>query len=166
VREGAWASAELITRWRTWQAAHSAWRPDQFEGYQPVAVDITAFWRPQLQGWWGKFFNHLANRATKAIGFALVVEVGHNGSQRLPLLKHLLCAKDDTLSQSQFKTQVLQQVSTCLGPREVAVHDAGASIADMQTAHMPRFVVRLDRNCTARPNQLPAKHGGRGRPME
>jgi hypothetical protein len=166
VRDGAWASAELITRWRAWQAAHSAWRPDRFEGYQPVAVDITAFWRPQLQGWWGKFFNHLANRAVKAIGFALVVEVGHNGTQRLPLLKQLLCAKDDTLSESQFKAQVLQQVSTRLGSYEVAVHDAGASIADMQTAHMPRFVVRLDRNCTARRNQLPAHHGGRGRPME
>ena len=65
VRDGASTSAELIRRSRTWQAAHSAWRPDQFDGYQPVAVDITAFWRPQLQGWWGKFFNHLANRASK-----------------------------------------------------------------------------------------------------
>jgi hypothetical protein len=166
VRDGAWASTELITRWRAWQAAHSAWRPDRFEGYQPVAVDITAFWRPQLQGWWGKFFNHLANRAIKAVGFALVVEVGHNGTQRLPLLKQLLCAKEDTLSESQFKAQVLQQVSVRLGPYEVAVHDAGASIADMQTAHMPRFVVRLDRNCTARRNQLPAKPEGRGRPLE
>ena len=61
---------------------------------------------------------------------------------------------------------MLQQVSTRLGPCEVAVHDAGASIADMQTAHMPRFVVRLDRNCTARRNQLPAQHEGRGRPLE
>ena len=51
----------------------------------------------------GKFFNHLANRAIKAIGFALVVEVGHNGTQRLPLLKQLLCAQDDTLSESQFR---------------------------------------------------------------
>jgi len=45
------------------------------------------------------------------------------------------------------------------------VHDAGASIADMQTAHMPRFVVRLNRNCTARRNQLPTQHAGRGRPL-
>jgi len=166
VRDGAWTSDELLTRWRTWQAAHSAWRPDQFGGYQPVGVDITAFWRPQLQGWWSKFFNHLANRAIKAIGFALVVEVGHNGAQRLPLLEHLFCAQDATLSESQFKAQVLQQVSTRLRPGQVAVHDAGASIADMQTAQMPRFVVRLDRNCTARRNQLPVQSGGRGRPLE
>ena len=165
VRDGAWTSDALITRWRTWQAAHSAWQPDQFDGYRPIVVDITAFWRPQLQSWWGKFFNHLANRAVKAIGFALVVEVGHNGAQRLPLLKHLICAQADTLSESQFKTQVLQQVSTRLRPGEVVVHDAGASIADMQTAHMPRFVVRLDRNCTARRNQVPANTGTVGGPQ-
>jgi hypothetical protein len=92
--------------------------------------------------------------------------VGQNGTQRLPLLKQLLCAQEDTLSESHFEAQVLPQVSTRLGAYEVAVHDAGAAIADMQTAHMPRFVVRLDRNCTARRNQLPAHHGGRGRPLE
>lgn len=91
--------------------------------------------------------------------------MGHNGSQRLPLLKQLLCATEDTLSESQFKTQGLQRVSTCLGPREVAVHDAGVSIADMQTTHMPRFVVCLAGNCTARRHQLPAKHMGCLRPM-
>ena len=44
VRDGAWTSDALIMRWRTWQVAHSAWRPDQFDGYRPIAVDITAFW--------------------------------------------------------------------------------------------------------------------------
>jgi hypothetical protein len=166
VRTGAWTSDALITRWRIWQAAHSTWQPDQFDGYRPVAVDISAFWRPQLQGWRAKFFNHLANRASKAIGLALVVEVGHTGTQRLPLLKQLLCAADDTASESQFKALVLQQVRRQLGPAEVAVHDAGASIADMQTAQMKRFVVRLDRNCTARRNQLPSQPARRGRPAE
>ncbi|MCX7680579.1 MAG: hypothetical protein N2508_01205 [Anaerolineae bacterium] len=166
VRDGAWTSETLLKRWRTWQAAHTAWRPDEFEGYRPLAVDITAFWRPQLQGWRAKFFNHLANRALKAIGFGLVVEVGHNGAQRLPLLKYLLCATDDTQNESQFKAQVLAHVSQHLGPTDVAVHDAGASLADMHTAKMKRFVVRLDRNCTARRNQLPASPVRRGRPAE
>ena len=42
----------------------------------------------------------------------------------------------------------------------------GASIADMQTAEVARYVVRLDRNCTARRNQLPPNAGGQGRPAE
>jgi hypothetical protein len=166
VRDGAWSSDELVIRWRAWVAAHSRWQPHSYAGYQPLAVDITAFWRPRLQGWLGKFFNHVANRAVTGIGFALVVQVGHNGAQRLPLLKQLICAKQATFSEQQFKTQVLQQASASLGAAEVLVHDAGASIADMQTAKATRYVVRLDRNCTARRNQLPATVGGPGRPAE
>ena len=59
---------------------------------------------------------------------------------------------------------MLQQASERLGAVEVLVHDAGASIADMQSAKVARYVVRLDRNCTARRNQLPDPVGGSGRP--
>jgi len=166
VREGAWSSATLVARWRAWVVAHSAWRPDSYEGYQPLAVDITAFWRPRLQGWLGKFFSRVAERAVRGIGFALVVQVGHNGAQRLPLLQQIIRAEADTLSESQFKTAVLQTVGQHLAAHEVVVHDAGASIADMQTAQVTRYVVRLDRNCTARRNQLPPRTSRQGRPAE
>ena len=144
--------------------AHSSWQPHSYAGYQPLAVDITAFWRPRLHGWLGKFFNHVANRAVTGIGFALVVQVGQAGAQRLPLLKQLICAQQATCSEQQFKSQVLQQASERLGAVEVLVHDAGASIADMQSAKVARYVVRLDRNCTARRNQLPDPVGGRAGP--
>lgn len=166
VRDGAWSCDELVSRWRAWVAAHSHWQPDSYEGYQPLAVDITAFRRPQLQGWRGKFFYRVADRAVKGIGFALVVQVGHNGEQRLPLLKQIIRAACDTLSESQFKETVLQTVAQSLATNEVLVHDAGASVADMQTAGVPYWVVRLDRNCTARRNQLPPRTSRQGRPAE
>ena len=166
VRDGAWSSDELVARWHEWVVAQGNWQPHSYEGYQPLAVDITAFWRPRLQGWLGKFFYRVANRAVKGIGFALVVQVGDSGEQRLPLLKQLLCAAQDTLSESQFKATVLKLAGQSLGAHEVVVHDAGASIADMQTAQVARYVVRLDRNCTARRNQLLPRPGGQGRPAE
>ena len=166
MRDGAWSSGELVARWRDWVATQSGWQPHSYEGYQPLAVDITAFWRPRLQGWLGKFFSRVANRAVKGIGFALVVQVGHSGEQRLPLLKQLICAEQDMVSESQFKATVLRTASQSLQAAEVVVHDAGASIADMQTAQVARYVVRLDRNCTARRNQLPPRPGGKGRPAE
>ena len=129
-------------------------------------MDITAFGRPRLHGWQGKFFSHVANRAIKAVGFALVVQVGHGGGQRLPLLKQIICADKDTVSEDQFKATVLKTAGQSLAAAEVLVHDAGASIADMQTAQVPRYVVRLDRNCTARRNQLPPSAGDRGQPAE
>jgi hypothetical protein len=166
VRAGAWSSDELVTRWRAWVAAHSSWRPNSYEGYEPIPVDITAFWRPRLQGWLGKFFYRLAERAVKGIGFALVVQVGYNGAQRLPLLKQIIRASQDTLSESAFKATVLKTVGQHLADHEVVVHDAGASIADMHTAKVARYVVRLDRNCTARRNALPSRSGRPGRPAE
>jgi len=166
VRDGAWSTDVLVTRWRAWVAAHSNWQSDSYEGYQPLAVDITAFWRPRLRDWLGKFFSCVAGRAVKGIGFALVVQVGHNGEQRLPLLRQIIRADRDTLSESQFKATVLRTVGQRLAANEVLVHDAGASIADMQTAGVPRWVVRLDRNCTARRNQLPPRTSDKGRPAE
>jgi hypothetical protein len=166
VRAGAWSSAELVARWRTWVATQGVWQPHSYAGYQPLAVDITAFGRPRLHGWQGKFFSHVANRAMKAVGFALVVQVGHGGEQRLPLLKQIICADKDTVSENQFKATVLKLVGQSLAAAEVLVHDAGASIADMQTAQVARYVVRLDRNCTARRKQLLPNAGGRGRPAE
>jgi hypothetical protein len=166
VRTGAWSSAELVARWRTWVATQGVWQPHSYAGYQPLAVDITAFGRPRLQGWQGKFFSHVANRAIRAVGFALVVQVGHGGEQRLPLLKQIICADKDTISETQFKATVLKTAGQSLAAAEVLVHDAGASIADLQTAQVPRYVVRLDRNCTARRKQLPTSARDRGRPAE
>lgn len=166
LRSGVWDIDELVQRWRTRVTSHGQWQPHCYEGYRPLAVDITAFSRPRLQGWSGKFFSHLAARAIKSIGFALIVEVGHNNGQRLPLLRRIIRAETDTLTESTFKAHVLQQVGQHLAAHEVLVHDAGASVRDMQTAGVPRWVVRLDRNCTARRHTLPERTSKKGRPPE
>ena len=62
-----------------------------------------------------------------------MVQVGHTGARRLPLLEQLICAEQATCSDQQFKSEVLEQASERLGAVEVLVHDAGASI-DMQSA--------------------------------
>jgi hypothetical protein len=113
----------------------------------------------------GKFYHRLANRAVKCIGIGLIVQVGHVGEQRLPLLKRIISARETDVSDSQLKQRVLRAARRCLGEHEVLVHDAGASIADMQEAGIARYVVRLALNCTARYNRLPPRKA-RGRPPE
>jgi hypothetical protein len=146
-------------------ADQGQWQPNSYEGYISVAVDLTAFWRPRLKGLVGKFFHRLANRSLKGIGFGLVVQVGRVGDQRFPLLRRILSCEPAERSESQLKRQILEVVARSLGEHEVLVHDAGASIADMQAAGVPRYVVRMALNCTARRNQLPAPKA-RGRPPE
>ena len=165
LRCGAWHIGELVQPWRSYVLSQGQWQPHSYEGYSPLAVDLTAFWRPRLKGWVGKFFHRIANRAMKGIGLGLIAQVGCVGEQRIPLLKHIICAREADMSESQFKRQVLQLAGRCLGEHEALVHDAGASIADMQVARIERYVVRMALNCTARRNRLPPRKA-RGRPPE
>jgi hypothetical protein len=162
--QGSWSIEQLIESWRAYALNRTAWQARSYEGYTPQSIDMTAFWRPRLQGWTGKFFYRLANRAIKGVGLALIAQVGNLGGQRIPLLKHMICAGQG-LSDQALKQQALQWASDHLGEHEVAIHDAGASVADMQQAHMKRYVVRTDLNCSARRNHLPARKP-RGRPPE
>lgn len=162
LRCGAWSIADLVDAWCRYVLSQGQWQPNRYEGYSAVAVDVTAFWRPRLKDWGGKFFHHIANRALKGIGFGLVVQVGQVGDQRIPLLRHILRAQKAEMSESRFKRQILEAAARSLGKHEVLVHDAGASIADMQAAGVPRYVVRIALNTTARRNELlPRKPKGR-----
>lgn len=164
LRQGSWSIEQLIESWRAYVLNCAAWQPRSYEGYTPQSIDVTAFWRPRLQGWTGKFFYRLANRAIKGVGLTLIAQVGNLGGQRILLLKHMICAGQGTSDQA-LKQQALQWACAHLGEHEVAIHDAGASVADMQQVHMKRYVVRMDLNCSARHNHLPARKP-RGRPPE
>jgi hypothetical protein len=162
--QGSWRMEQLIESWRAYVLSRTAWQARSYEGYTPQSIDVTAFWRPRLQGWRGKFFYRLANRAIKGVGLALIAQVGNLGGQRIPLLQHMICAEQGVSDQA-LKQQALQWASNHLGEHEVAIHDAGASVADMQQAHIKRYVVRTDLNCSARRDYLPARKP-QGRPPE
>jgi hypothetical protein len=118
----------------------------------------------------------------KGIGFGLVVQVEWVGDQCIPLLWHILRAEEAKMSlgaqpAAPLKRQVLGVVAWGLGEQEILVQDTVASIADMQAAGVPRYVVRmalslliwvfldlvypcllvLGTNLTARPGCLPAR---------
>ena len=164
-RYGAWTIEKLIEVWRRHVLSEGQWQSHRYEGYRPLAVDWTAFWRPQLKGWAGKMFNGLAKRALPGVGFGVVVDVGHVDGQRLPLLRQILRIVGDDTSESGLKKRTLQWVAGILKKDEIAVLDAGVKISQCQAAAIKRFVVRLASNCTARRNFLP-KRNNRGRPRE
>lgn len=163
LRYGAWTIEKLIEVFRQHVLTEGKWEGHRYEGYRPVAVDWTAFWRPQLQGWGGKMFHGLAKRALPGIGFGMVVDVGQVGAQRLPLLRHLFRIEGDDLSERGLKKRSLQGVARILQGDEIAVLDAGVKVSQCQAAGIARFVLRLAANCTARRNFLP-KCEGQGRP--
>ena len=162
LRYGTWESQGLIEAWAKYVTQQGHWQEHQHDGYRGVAVDVTAFWRPRLQGWLGKHFHNQAGRALPAISFGVVARVGQIGLQRVPLLKRLVRTDRHQPSEAKLVEHLLRQVGQELAPDEVVLVDAGFKLAALQAAQIERAVVRLAANVTARRN-YPAPYRGRGR---
>jgi hypothetical protein len=166
LRYGVWSNEELLCRWRRWVRSETNWQPNQYEGWQPLAIDMTTFWRPRLQGWVGRGYHQLAQRLLPGVVFGVVVQVGNVARQRVPLLRKLIRADPQaTDTEAALKQQLLLWTRSHLGATEVVVCDAGVELKQMQAAGVPRYVLRLARNCTVRRNELPTEQR-RGRPRE
>lgn len=165
IRYGVWSITELIARWRALVFSEGQWQVREYDGWRPVPFDITVFWRPKLKGWRSRFFNSIANRYLKGVGFGLVTQVGQVEGQRMPLLKRIIRVPQDDLSEAELKVYILQQAPHCLKEGEVCVHDAGVALSQVQTAGISHFVLRLPTNCTGRRNYLPPPNT-QGRPRE
>jgi len=160
LRHGVWRIEELIERFRQQVKQEGSWQANRYEGYHPLAVDISAIWRPRLQGWPGKLYRQLVGKSCVGIGFGLIAQVGTVAGHRLPLLKGIVRGLA-TESEDALKKRTLQQAGRLLAADEVIVHDGGVTIRQAQQVGLPRFVLRLGSNCTARRTTLPA-YKGRG----
>lgn len=164
MRYGIWRIDDLLIAWRNYVQAKGHWQIHEYEGYRPISADISAFWRFRLKGWAGRYFNGLANRLLGGVGLAIVAEIGHIDGHRLPLLRKVMRAHPQDMSQEKLKEMILNWLARHLNSHEVVIFDAGAHISDMQAVNIPRFVIRLAKNCTARRNYLPEYK--KGRPSE
>jgi hypothetical protein len=164
LRSGMWDSNELLDNWQCFVASENRWRARGHEGYQVVSVDLTGFWRPRLQGWLGRHFHRLAQKALPAIVFGVVVVAGQINNQRTPLLRRLVRCQPQ-VDKATFRRQLLQAVKKHMLSNQVVVLDAEFELAELQAAQLERYVVRLATNCTARRNQLPPYKGKGRRPQ-
>jgi hypothetical protein len=162
LRWGKWHINELVQRFRQQVEQTGQWQTHEYDGYRPVAVDTTAYWRPRLQGWPGKLYRQLAGKTMTGIGFGLIADVGQVGEQRLSLIRAIVRGHDAAESEISLKERTVAKAARLLKENEVLLHDGGISIAQLQAAGAARFVVRLGTNCTARRPYLPV-YKGRGR---
>jgi hypothetical protein len=160
-RYGAWTIEGLLHNWQRHVAGQAQWQAHPYAGYCVKAVDITAYWRPTLQGIKSQHYDAQADKALPAVVFGLVARVGRVGEQRLALLTNLLRADLADPSEMTLQTKLLKQVVQELADDEMPVFDAGFKLKALAEAGLPRFVVRLAKNFTARRNFLPDYAGGR-----
>lgn len=161
--QGAWQSAGLLARWREIVTDEGRWQAQTHGGYHPVAVDVTAFWRPRLQGCPTTHYQAEAGRALPAIPLGLIARVGSVGGQRLAQpLAFVRADAADPRSGTHERLLVRAAAQHC-AEHEVLAFDAGFGLALLQEEGATRFVVRCAKNATFRRRTAPA-YQGRGRP--
>src|SRR5437868_9647847 len=80
---GDWSSARLLARWQEVVTSEGRWQAHTHGGYHPVAVDVTAFFRPRLRNCPTSHYQAAAGRALPTIPLGLIARVGRVGGQRL-----------------------------------------------------------------------------------
>ncbi len=162
LRKGQWQISELISRWREWVMKEGGWEVREYEGWQAVSCDVVVFPRLKLKGWKAKLYRGTFGRAIKAVGLGVIVDVGHYGTERVPLLRKIIRCQNTEDGENELKKELLREGARALKENEVFVHDAGASVKDAQEANVARYVIRAAKNCVARWNYLPKDaHGNR-----
>lgn len=160
-RGGKWQIKELLRNWQGYVNGLEGWQRHGYEGYVPIAVDVTAFWRPSLKGCPSQHYHPAAQRALPAVILGLIGEVGELTGQRLALPRGIERVHPQDSSETRLWTLLLKQVPRGLAEDEVVVVDAGVKIHDLLEAGIQRYVIRLATNFTARQNVLPDHKRGR-----
>jgi hypothetical protein len=160
-RHGMWQIGWLVGVWRSYVKGLEGWTEHRVEGYLPVTVDVTAFWRPTLKNCPSRHYHPAAQRALPAVILGLVGEVGEINGQRLALPRTIERVHPRDGRETRLWTDLLKQVHKGLGEMDIAVVDAGVKISDLQEAGLERYVIRLATNFTARRNYLPEHTRGR-----
>jgi hypothetical protein len=160
---GSWSSDGLLGCWREHVEQAGAWVAHEYEGYRPVAVDVTGFWRPRLRGCATSHYHGPAGKALPAIPVGMVARIGSVGTQRLGLPLALVRADTTDPSTAAHERALLQAAVQAATERDVLVLDAGFEIRQLQEARATRYVVRAAKNVTGR-RVTPPAYPGRGRP--
>jgi hypothetical protein len=160
---GQWHIGTLLDVWH--QQVHQEGRfcAHRYAGFCPVACDLVGFFRPQLRGCFGKHYQSQADKVLPAVVLAIVGEVGSVGRQRLALPRLLVRQQPTDKNEADLQGRVLRQAGALLAHDQTLVTDAGFGLGQLLSCGVPRFVVRLPKNFTARRNVRPA-YTGKGRP--
>jgi hypothetical protein len=161
--QGSWTSERLLVQWTRLVRHEGYWQAHTHAGYHPVAVDVTAFWRPRLRGCPTTHYDAEAGKALPAIPVGLVARVGEAGGQRLGLPLALVPAPEADPSPSAHLRAVVRAAVAQCAADDVLVCDAGFPLALLQAEGAQRVVVRLATNATFR-RASPPPYRGRGRP--
>lgn len=159
-RYGSWKIESLLTDWEEYVLEQGVWQPRRHEGFYPIGVDLTPFWRPKLENCHTKHYFPPAGKALPAIPFGLIVRIGNVNGQRVSIIREIVRADPNDSGETTLRTWVLNRTADTLSDDEIPIFDAGFPLEDVQEA-LDIYLARLRCNFTGRRNELPKYKGGR-----
>jgi hypothetical protein len=162
---GSWTSHRLVKQWVRVVEAEGCWQPHTVGGDEPVAVDITGFWRPRLQGCPTSHYSATAGKAVPAIPVGIIARIGSVARQRFGLVRGLVRADPKEPSPSAHRRVLLERAVELQEPTEVLVTEREFTVGQLLAARATVWVTRLLKHVTAR-RAAPPPYGGRGRPAK
>lgn len=160
---GSWTSHRLVKAWARVVEAEGVWQPHRHGGYCPVAVDVTGFSRPRLQGCPTSHYSATAGKAVPAIPLGIIARIGSVAQQRFGLPLGLVRADLDDPSPSAHRRVLLTRAVELQAADDVLVLDREFTVGQLQAAGATVWVTRRLKNVTAR-RADPPPYPGRGRP--
>lgn len=161
--QGAWTSAQLLGWWLAIVRTEGQWQAHTYEGYHPIAVDVTGFWRPRLQGCPTTHYHAMAGKALPAIPIGIIARVGSVDGQRFGIPVGFVRADPANPSPSAHHRALLEEAVALSACDDALVIDRGFGVAALQAAGSTTYVARLVKTFTAR-RATPPAYAGRGRP--
>jgi hypothetical protein len=158
---GDWSVTRLLACWVQLVTQEGRWRPREHQGYHPLAVDTTGFWRPRLRGCPTTHY-HATGKSLPAIPIGIIARTGNVGAQRLALPLGLVRADPVDPSASTHTRALVRQAVRLMAPQDVLVVDSGFGVSLLQQEGVTRYVARVAKNFTAR-RATPAEYRGVGR---
>jgi len=165
LRYGQWEIDSLVEHWRAVVETEGKWEARAHDGWHAVAVDLTAFYRPRLQGLATKHYDARAGKELPAISFGLAARVGQVGDVRLAVPLVIEPMPTGETDETRLEARLLARTKTLLAADDVVVLDAGFGLKQLRAAKIDAFVLRAPGNFTARRNTLPEARDT-GRPPE
>jgi hypothetical protein len=165
LRSGGWSIGQLLVRWEAVVMKRGRWQVRSHGGYNSLAIDLTGFWRPTLKNCSTKHYHHGAGKALPAMVLALIGRVGEIEGQRLALPLAMLRLTEQMANEAELQREAIRHGKVLMTAQEVMIVDGGFLLADLLTEKVPRYVLKLAKNFTARRSE-PAAYQGKGRPTK
>ncbi len=118
---GRWNTDNLLQRWQQTIIKEGHFKPSAYEGIQPVACDLTAFFHPQLRGLTSKHYVSEAGKALPALVFGLCVNVGRVCGKRLGIPR-LLLRREVGETEAALQKRLMDEAAKTLAPQVLATN--------------------------------------------